>query len=415
MNLRNKTALVIDQGYFISVALKLAETFSRVYYYVPSEGTFKTNERHMIGSGLPGLIKVDDPDKYVDEVDLIVYTDLGEGGRVAWLRKHGYRVFGCGYGERLERDRKFFNDMIKKQGLPLIPSRKVVGIDALKKDMQSHKDTWIKISDFRGLAETQHNESFEQSEEWYYKIAHKLGAERNTFEFTVQDSVPGIEIGADGFFSQGRMLSPCLQGLEIKDHGYVGKVIDYRSLPAPVLETYDGLAPVMEDLDVRGSIVTEVRITPKGIGYPIDATQRFASPPGALMTEMWENFAEIIWCVAGDEPVEPIPAARYGAEIILYSGNAPKEWVKISYPESIKQWIKLKNLCLVDDEYVFVPQADGDIIGSAIGIGNTLEEATTEAMANAEQVECAGYRWDETVWDTADEKIAEAKKVGIRF
>ena len=61
MNLTEQSALVIDHGLYPHVAVKLAEQFGRVSYWVDwAHGGFPSEKRHQIGMGLPGVTKVVD-------------------------------------------------------------------------------------------------------------------------------------------------------------------------------------------------------------------------------------------------------------------------------------------------------------------------------------------------------------------
>jgi hypothetical protein len=52
---KDVVALVVDNGLFVELALKLSKTYKKVYYYVPWESAFAKMNLAKIGYGLEGL------------------------------------------------------------------------------------------------------------------------------------------------------------------------------------------------------------------------------------------------------------------------------------------------------------------------------------------------------------------------
>ena len=413
----DKEVTVIDWGLFLPVAQRLASDFKKVNYHVPRESGFPTANRYKIGDGLDGITRVDEDDlwKAIDRSDLIVFPDVGDGGLQEYLRKHGKKVFGTGRGENLELDRQWFREGLKKLGLPVIPYRVVKGIDSLRKVFREEKDKWVKISTFRGLGETFHHQDYTKSLPWIDSITHKSGPYQQYMEFLVEDSMPGVEVGSDWFFTNGQYLNKGMYGIEVKDKGYICKVIDHDKLPKKIQEVDSKMAPVMKSLGVMGAISTEVRIGKDGKPYFIDSCQRFGSPPGETITEMYSNFSELVWGCANGEAVEPKPIAKYGAQIVLYSEFAIKEWCPVDIPKEIEHRVKLRNLCKIRGQNYIIPQDDNNAIGSALGFGKTLEEAQVNALETAERVEAEGVYFFDNTFEKADAYLEDAKKFGVGF
>src|SRR5713101_2326507 len=90
MDFSNRTALVIDQGLYVHVAEKLAESFGRVLYYCNGwRSAFPVSERFNIG------------------------------GEQEYLRRQGKRVWGSGHAEMLELHRDELKTLMKSAGLPV--------------------------------------------------------------------------------------------------------------------------------------------------------------------------------------------------------------------------------------------------------------------------------------------------------
>lgn len=420
MDYNNKTCLVYDYGSFFYIAQRLAEDFGKVLYCVPSEGAFPKLERDSIGRGFENIIRVDENEyrRMIDSIDLFVFPDVGNDGEQFDLRKRGKRVFGCGDAERLEQDRQFFKQTLDKAGLPTIKYRgkffkEVTGIDALKAEMQKEKDFWVKISKFRGLGETFHHIDWATSATWFYELAHELGDRRDTFTFSLEDSVKAVEIGHDSFFSAGKFLDKCLVGIESKDAGYSCRVTDYRSIPSPLKVIDEKMAPTLAAMGVMGAMSTEVRVVNDKLFYWNDATMRFGIPPSDIECRIWKNFSEIVWCVAGGEPVTPTESYKYGASIYLYTEYVMKEPTPITFPDKYKDRVMLQRPYKKGDQIIIIPQNKGDVLGSVVGLGKTREAAEINALEIAESVKALGIRYDKGVFETIDEYAAEASKLKL--
>ncbi|HEY2107871.1 MAG TPA: hypothetical protein VGH29_18885 [Candidatus Binataceae bacterium] len=62
MDFSNQTVLVIDQGLYVHIAEKLAESFGRVLYYCNGwRSAFPVSERFNIGAGIDGIERIANP------------------------------------------------------------------------------------------------------------------------------------------------------------------------------------------------------------------------------------------------------------------------------------------------------------------------------------------------------------------
>ena len=413
MNLKDKSILFYDYGLFTNIAQRLSRDYAKVYYHTPRESNYPLPNRYMIGDGIDGLIRCDEDSLWdvIDKVDLIAFPDTGEGALQERLRREGKRVFGCGRSERLELDRAWLREGMKKIGLPVIPYQVIIGVDNLRDYCRINKDKWIKISMFRGLAETYHHIDYNKSLPWIDRIAHLSGPYQKHFEFIVEDTIDGCEVGSDWFFSGG-YLDNGMYGIEIKDKGYICKTLRHSDLPKPILEVDRKLEPILKKLGMQGMVSTEVRYDGKN-AYLIDPCTRAGSPPSECQSRMYENYSEMFWNVAGSDSIIPKPIAKYGAQVILYSEFAIKDWCHITIPAKFKDRITVKNLCNIDGQHYIIPKDESNTIGSAVGYGKTIEEAQGNAMKAADAVKAEGLYYFENVFDEADEEIKKAKSYGV--
>lgn len=415
-NLKNKVALVIDNGLFVDVALKLSEQFGKVLYWSPWQSAFPSSSKMLPGDGFDEIERIKWRADAMEKADVIVYPDVYYGDEQAMLDKKGYRIWGSRKGESLELNRVAAKKMMKSIGLPVGPYAVIHGLEELRAYLKDHSNVWVKLSANRGDAETFHVERYDLIEPRLDELEHRLGAKKTIIEFIVEDSIePAVEFGYDGFTIDGQWPVRTFFGLERKDLGFIGKVIEYDYFPAVMKHPNTMLEPFFAQNKYRGWYSSELRITDKDTAYLIDPCCRAASPPHEIYLEIFDNWPEIVWNGSAGEMTEPNATAQYGVCAMIHSAWATKNWLPVRFPESIRRFVKLRNHCRIDGVDYFVPQPDSDLpeIGAVVGLGNTLEEAKQHLLDNAAQVE--GYDLDikTDCIESAEEEIEEAKQYGI--
>lgn len=389
MNLKSKCALVYDNGIFTAMAETLAKDFGRVLYYVPWTSGMPKSNALLIGEGIDGIERVTSPWPHFDEIDIWIFPDVYEGELQEWLAAQGKRVWGCHGGAVLELDRPASKEESKKLGIDIGPYKVITGLDALRKHLKANDDQWVKISGTRGDMETFGAKTYEKVEPRLDELEHNLGALKKIMTFTVEQGInDAVETGYDGYCIDGKFPKGAMTGVEVKDEAYLMKTVAWRDLPDPVRSVNTKLAPSLKKYGYRGFISTEVRCTKDGKAYLIDPCCRAGSPPNELYQVMMTNIAEVIWYGAEGIVIEPEFKAKWGAEVLLISDWADQNWMHVSFPEEIRENVKLRNYCCIDGEYYVIPQWTGSAeIGAVVALGNTPDEAITECKRICELVE----------------------------
>lgn len=409
---KSKTVLVYDQGIFVEIARRLAEDFGRVIYFADWTSGYPSSRMLLVGAGDDTFERIEDPWPLIeaDEIDLYVFPDVYQGGLQSYLRSQGKRVWGCGRGAELELDRPKSKEMTAKAGVNVGPFKEVIGLDALRKYLKTHHDSWIKINSTRGDMETFHSPTYEKIEPRLDELEHKLGAKKKIMKFIVEQGIPdAIEAGYDGFCIDGQFPRVGITGIEVKDKGYVGRTINYRDLPPQVREVNDALKPHFRRYNYRGFWSTEVRVSADGKAYPIDYTARAGSPPSELYQNMIINLAEVMWYGAEGILIEPEYSAVWGAEVLLHSAWADSNWAHIKFPNEIRRNVKLRNYTVIEGEHYIVPQDCGmPEIGAVVATGKTAKEAIEEAKRIAALVE--SYDMEIPV-EVMDDALTDLKEI----
>jgi hypothetical protein len=409
LNLKSKTCLVWDNGIFTAMAVTLAQTFGRVLYYVPWTSGMPKSNALLIGEGIEGVERIKSPWGYFDDVDIWIFPDVYEGDLQEFLVGRGKRVWGCRGGGELEIDRPSSKELSKELGIDIGPYKVIFGLDALRKHLKAHKDQWVKISGTRGDMETFGAKEYAHVEPRLDELEHNLGALKKIMEFTVEKGIPdAIETGYDGVCIDGKFPKNAMTGVEVKDEAYLMKTVRWSELPEPVRRVNELLAPALKRYGYRGFISTEVRCTDDGKAYLIDPCCRAGSPPNELYQVMIENLAEVIWYGAEGIVIEPEFRAKWGAEVLLISDWADKNWMHVTFPEEVRENVKLRNFCLIEGEYYVIPQWTGCAeIGAVVAMGDTAEQAIEECKRICALVE--GHLLDKPTdaLDIAREQLAE--------
>jgi hypothetical protein len=412
----DKTVMVVANSIFVSLAERLARDFGKTYLCVPCAGSFPTPNHGLVGYGLKGVERVDDVfGPHFDSVDLFVFVDLYKSALQIHLEKLGKRVWGNRNAEELECHRALCKEEMVKAGLTVQPYAVVTGVDALRAHLKSHKDQHVKIDRWRGLTETFFAPTYEIVEGKIDKIAADLGGFKDTLNFICEDDLPDmVEVGVDTYTIDGQYPDATLFGIEAKDCGYVGQMVRWGEIPEPLRRWNEAFAPLFSRYGARGSISNEIRIDDRIDPVMVDATIRAPCPPSELWQELFTNLPEIMWEGAAGNLVEPVPAGRWGVEVIIKSDWAENNWQEVSYPTEYANQIKLFNAVEIDGRRYVVPQDDQMAeIGAVVGWGDTLEAAMEHAKAAGESIKGYGVKFEMGSIDKITDQIAELDKIGM--
>lgn len=411
-NLKEKTALVFDNGGYVEVAKTLSKDFKKVYYFTPWANGFPTSNDTLVGSGFKEFERINHFWDKVDEIDVFVFCDIMNGDLQEHLVKMGKRVWGSRGADQLEISRYEFFQYLDKLGLPTPKTELVIGIENLRKALSKVEDKYIKLdSMFRGDIETFHHINYEITEPILDKLEYKVGARKNDIRFIVQDPIPTkAEIGYDGYTIDGKFPETALFGIEVKDKGYIGEVRKYEDLPKEITEINKGLSKTFEAYQYRGMWSSEIRVGEDGKAYLIDPTCRFPAPPTAIMLELIDNWGEIIWEGADGNLVEPVFKAKYGAECIGLSDFAKEgNFAQCFCPDEDSQWMKQAYSCMIGGKCYVVPQSwENARVCEVVSIGDTLEGVVKDLEEKCSNVKGHMLNLDSSVLNGA---ISELKKL----
>lgn len=416
-DLSDKTCCVVDHGLFVEMARVLGKDFGRTLYYTPWQDGYPSSNPLMVGEGVEEIERIPSFWEHLPEIDIFVFPDVYHGALQTHLESLGKLVWGSRMGEELELDRIRSKEFQASLGIDIGPYEVVKGLDALRKFLKHNEEQYVKVSATRGDFESFRSKSYPLIEPRLDELEHKLGAKKKIMEFVVEEAIePAVECGYDGYTIDGQFPKNALYGIEVKDEGYIGRTKKYDDLPKEVTGVNEKLAPALKQYGYRGFLSTEIRITPDRKAYSIDPCARAGSPPNELYQLLIGNISEVVWEGANGKLVEPRYIAKWGAELLIHSSWAERNWQGIEFPDEIRENVKLRNLCVVEGKKFVVPDKSGvPEIGAVVATGNTMKEAVEECKRIAELVE--GH-WVEVKPDSlskANEQIEKLEEYGIEF
>lgn len=414
---KTKTCAFIDNGLFVGFAERYASQFKRMLYWSPWANAFPKSNALLVGEGFDNMERIRNFWDYVDEVDLWVFPDVYYSDVQEQLAKIGKRVWGARTGEDLELFREDTKRIIQKAGLPVAPWKHVVGLDALREHLKEHENQWVKVSTTRGDFETFHAPNYELIEPRLDELEWKLGAKKAIYEFVVEDGIDdAVEIGYDGWTIDGDYPSPVMTAYEIKDMGMIGTVVPYADLSDPVKLVNERLAPYFAKHGYRGFFASELRVGHDGKPFLIDPCCRLGTPSNELLQEFFTNWPEIWWNGAEGKLVTPEQAYKFGVVAMIHSSWSNANWQAISFPDEVRQWVKLRNHTRIDGKDYVVPTEVGlPEIGGVVGLGDTIEDAIAHLKENASQIQ--GYQLEIKLdaIPTALDVVKRGEEFGIPF
>ncbi|MGB5409973.1 MAG: hypothetical protein WBN09_00485, partial [Woeseiaceae bacterium] len=206
--------LFVSLGALIGdIAWQVSKEGRNVRYFIDAE-----SERS-IADGF--VTKVDDWESHVDWADVIVFDDvLGQGAKAEALRAAGKLVVGgTAYTDRLEDDRSFGQEELKRHGVSIIPFQDFSDFDTAIEYVRQHPAPYvIKPS---GEAQNIKRLLFVGQEDDGRDVIHVLESYKAVYSDTVkvfqlQRRVRGVEVAVGAFFNGAEFMMPINVNFEHK-------------------------------------------------------------------------------------------------------------------------------------------------------------------------------------------------------
>jgi phosphoribosylamine---glycine ligase len=242
--------------------------------------------------------RVDDWESEVDWADVIIFDDVEFGEVAEKLRKKGKLVIGGSvYTDRLEIDREFGQQELKKYGIATLPNWQFSDYDAACKFIEENPDRYVfkpsgnTPSAGKGLL-------FIAQEDDGKDLLQLLNQNKKVWKkkapsFQLQKFVSGVEVAVGAFFNGKEFVPPINVNFEHKRvfPGNVGPftgemgTLMYWTQTSPLFEaTLAKMAAPIRESGYVGYIDLNCIVNGRGI-YPLEFTSRFGYPTIQIQLE----------------------------------------------------------------------------------------------------------------------------------
>ena len=346
---------------------------------------------------------------------VILFEATGFGALQDELRRAGYNVIGgSAFGDRLENDRGFAQQLLGELGLKTAPVAEFSEAAAALEDLRARpRRTVFKVSASAG-------ETFVGSFDDGRDVAALLATHKNEEDarFILMDFVEGIETGVGAYFDGKRFLLPACVDWEHKRFfagdmgeltGEMGTVATFEGSNALFEACLKPLEPMLREGGHVGYVNLNTMINAEGV-WPLEFTCRFGYPGFVVLEPLqalgWgELFRRMI------EGEEARFDTRPGFSLCVVLSTPP-------FPYSRKEVDAVVGLPVtkggIEPNHLHwgeVGMAEGRVVTSGLygwtavvtGTGASVAEAKTAAYARAAEVRCPNMRYR---LDIGDRQIA---------
>jgi phosphoribosylamine--glycine ligase len=417
MEKKRKFLFVSLSGLVGDIAWQVLKEGHEVRYFIGDE-----EEKDIADGFVP---KSDDWEKDVDWADVIVFDDtLGQGEKAVALRQRGKAVVGgTPYTDRLEDDRSFGQEELKKAGVTIIPYREFDNFDEAIAYVQENPTRYvIKPS---GAAGNVKRRLFVGDEEDGRDVVRMLEAYKKAFSdeikvFQLQKRVVGVEVAVGAFFNGKSYIYPVNTNFEHKKlfpgnsgppTGEMGTSM-FWSEPNKIFEqTLLKMAPRLAEEGYVGYIDVNCIVNSNGI-YPLEFTSRFGYPSIFIQQEGMTTPIGIFLddLAHGRDPKLKVKSGyQVGVRIVMppfpfddketfesFSRNAV-----IVFKKGAPEEVHIEDAKIVEGQWLVA--GTSGVILTVVGLGATMKQAREQAYSRVRNIlipnmyyrDDIGERWAE--------------------
>jgi phosphoribosylamine---glycine ligase len=287
---KRKFLFISLEGLISDIAWQVIKEGGEAKYYIHN-----SPEKDIADGFVP---KIDDWKKEVDWAEVIIFDDvLGQGKLAQDLRKQGKKVIGgTEYTDRLEDDRAFGQEELKKVGVNILPHNNFNSFDEAIDYVRANPAKYvIKPS---GEAQNIKRMLFVGEEDDGKDViqmlqAHKKVSGQKITTFQLQKRATGVEIAVGAFFNGKQFVHPININFEHKklfpgnigpSTGEMGTSMYWSSSNKIFNATLAKLEPILQRESYIGYMDINCIVNANGI-YPLEFTARFGYPTISIQQE----------------------------------------------------------------------------------------------------------------------------------
>ncbi len=375
------------------IAWSIQKEGNEVLLYIDSE------EVRDIADGF--VAKTDNWREHVDWADVVVFDDvLGQGALAQELRNSGKLVIGgTPYTDKLEDDRTYGQEELKKYGISIIPYKEFFDFDSAIKHVRENPGAYaIKPS---GEAQNVKRLLFVGEEDDGKDVIQVLEAYKRVLNdrikvFQLQKRVKGVEVAVGAFFNGQEFVTPININFEHKklfpgnlgpSTGEMGTSM-YWSEPNKIFNsTLSKMAPKLKEEGYVGYIDLNCIVNGNGI-YPLEFTSRFGYPTISIQQEginmpMGQFFYEL--AKGSLKSFKTKKGFQIGIRLLVppypfddqATFNTYSKDALIIFQKPVKDGVHIEDVKQVNEQWVVTGNSGVALI--VCGTGTTMKQAQSQA------------------------------------
>lgn len=420
MNNKKNFLFVSKEALIGDLAWAVKKEGNNVKYYIEEK------ESRDICEGF--VDKCDDWQKEKDWADVIIFDDTGYGETADKLRKEGKAIVGGSvYTDKLENDREFGQEELKKVGVNVLPHWEFTDFDeAIKFVTQNPARYVLKPTSKGGEKELLFVGQEEDGKDVIQLLEHykKSWAKKIKF-FQLQKYVSGVEVAVGAFFNGSEFVYPININFEHKrmfpgdigpSTGEMGTLMYWNPPNIIFKETLEKMKPALQQSGYVGYIDINCIVNSRGI-YPLEFTSRFGYPTISIQLEgITSPQGEFLHAIATKTPYEL--KTKKGFQIGVVVAVPPFPFIDISafkkyseeatilFKKPATDGIHLGEVKLVDNDWHLAGYSGYALI--ITGSGQTVEEARKQVYQRIKNIMLPNmfYRTDIGIrWFTDSDKL----------
>jgi phosphoribosylamine--glycine ligase len=399
------------------VAWQVVKEGHEVRYWIGAE-----SERDIADGFVP---KTEDWEGHVDWADVIVFDDtLGQGAKAEALRRAGKAVVGgTEYTDKLEDDRSFGQEELKKAGVNIIPYREFTDFDEAIQFVRENPTRYvIKPS---GEAQNVKRRLFVGEEDDGADVLNVLEAYKKSIAalipvFQLQRRMTGVEVAVGAFFNGSRFVTPININFEHKkmfpgnlgpSTGEMGTAMFWTEPNRLYFQTLAKMETVLAKERFVGYVDLNCIVNGNGI-YPLEFTSRFGYPTIFIQQEgMATPIGQFLADLATGEDAKLKVKSGYqvGVRVIVppYPFDDPGTFDSLSkeaviyFKRPSTEGIHIEDAKLVNGQWLVA--GTSGVVLTVVGCGATMKDAQRQAYSRVKNIlipnmyyrDDIGDRWSE--------------------
>jgi phosphoribosylamine--glycine ligase len=274
-----------EEGHEVKIYAAIPESRGTLEGLVPKTHSWQDELDWIRAAGADGTI-------------LFENTKEKRGALQDGLRQQGYRVIGgCAFGDQLENDRAFAQDLLKTLGFSVCPvhafSNRQRGLDFIETRPARYV---LKFN--KGPLETFVGQMQDGRDVRAY-LAGLSDSQEGCSSFVLMDYVTGIEMGVGAYFDGEKFLKPSCLDWEHKHFfpgdlgeltGEMGTIVTYDRTARFHAATLERMESLLRDNRYCGYINLNTVVNEQGI-WPLEFTCRFGYPGYTIL----DPLQDIAW------------------------------------------------------------------------------------------------------------------------